>query len=138
MERSQVVRRFIAAWSDADPRALADYFTDDAPVWNDAAQTVRGRDALFEHFKTQLSVITDCDIEITSIATEGNMVFTERIDRMKVTGVPIELPVAGVFEVDDAGKLAAWRDYFDLNAVMTQLAAAGAGGDTSTPSQGPT
>jgi hypothetical protein len=33
--------------------------------------------------------------------------------------------VAGVFEVNDEGKLTAWRGYFDLNSVMTQLAAAG-------------
>ena len=30
----------------------------------------------------------------------------------------------GTFEVRD-GKIAKWRDYFDLNQYMTQLAAAG-------------
>jgi limonene-1,2-epoxide hydrolase len=48
---------------------------------------------------------------------------------MKIVGAPIELPVAGVFEVDEAGKLTAWRDYFDLNTVMTQVSAAEIGED---------
>jgi limonene-1,2-epoxide hydrolase len=33
----------------------------------------------------------------------------------------IELPVMGIFEVRD-GKIAKWRDYFDLNQYMSQLA----------------
>ena len=128
-----VVREFIDAWREGDARKLADFFTEDAVVWNDGRTTVRGRAAIDEHFTMQLSACTDCDFEITQTAVSGNTVFNERIDRMKVVGAPIELPVAGVFEVDDAGKLVAWRDYFDLNTVMTQLAAAGIGGDPSTP-----
>ena len=76
-----------------------------------------------------MSVITDCSLEITDLAIAGNTVFTERVDRMKVMGASIELPVAGVFEVDDDGKLTAWRDYFDLGTVMEQLKAAGIGGE---------
>jgi limonene-1,2-epoxide hydrolase len=130
-EKETVVRAFLAGWSGDDARKLADFFTEDAVVWNDMRTTVQGSKAIHEHFKAQLSVLTDGAIETTQVAISGNTVFTERIDRMKVAGVPIELPVAGVFEVNDAGKLTAWRDYFDLNTVMTQLTAAGIGGDPS-------
>jgi limonene-1,2-epoxide hydrolase len=33
----------------------------------------------------------------------------------------MELPVAGVFEVDDAGKISLWRDYFDMPTMTAQL-----------------
>ena len=132
-DNETVVREFIAAWSEGDARKLADFFTEDAVVWNDGRNTVRGREAIHEHFTMQLSACTDCDFEITQTAVSGNTVFNERIDRMKIVGAPIELPVAGVFEVDDAGKLTAWRDYFDLNTVMTQVSAAGMGGDPDGP-----
>jgi len=132
-DNETVVREFIAAWSEGDARKLADFFTEDAVVWNDGRNTVRGREAIHEHFTMQLSACTDCDFEITQTAVSGNTVFNERIDRMKIVGAPIELPVAGVFEVDDAGKLTAWRDYFDLNTVMTQVSAAGIGGDPNGP-----
>jgi len=36
-------------------------------------------------------------------------------------GRSIELPVMGTFELAD-GKIAAWRDHFDLQSFMTQLA----------------
>ena len=46
-------------------------------------------------------------------AARGNLVFTERVDRFRIAGKTVELPVAGVFEIRD-GRIAAWRDYFDL------------------------
>jgi limonene-1,2-epoxide hydrolase len=134
-EKETIVREFLAAWGEGDARKLADYFTEDALVWNDVRNTVSGREAIHEHFKLQLSACTDCDFEVLQTAVSGKTVFNERIDRMKVAGAPVELPVVGVFEVDDAGKLTAWRDYFDLNTVMTQLSAAGIAADADT--QGP-
>jgi limonene-1,2-epoxide hydrolase len=35
-------------------------------------------------------------------------------------GKEISLPVMGTFEVVD-GKIAAWRDYFDMNQFMSQI-----------------
>jgi len=128
-DKETVVREFIACWSDGDARKLADFFSDDAVVWNDGRTTVRGREAIHEHLKMQLTACTDCTFEITHSSVSGNVVFNERIDRMKVVGAPVELPVAGVFEVDDAGKLMAWRDYFDLSALTDQLKAGGIGGE---------
>jgi limonene-1,2-epoxide hydrolase len=59
------------------------------------------------------------DWEILSIASSGNVVFTERVDRFVIGGTQIELPVAGVFEIE-GGKITAWRDYFDLQTWMNQ------------------
>ena len=47
------------------------------------------------------------------MAESGDIVFTERVDRFQMGDKKVELPVAGVFEVRD-GKIAAWRDYFDM------------------------
>jgi limonene-1,2-epoxide hydrolase len=49
-----------------------------------------------------------------------NVVFTERVDRFTVGDKEIALPVAGVFEIRD-GKIAAWRDYFDMASYQRQL-----------------
>ena len=43
--------------------------------------------------------------------------FTERVDRMTFNGKPVELPVAGVFEIS-GGKIRAWRDYFDMQMFL--------------------
>ena len=44
------------------------------------------------------------------------------MDAFFTPAVTIELPVMGTFEIVD-GKIAAWRDYFDLNQFMSQLPA---------------
>ena len=44
---------------------------------------------------------------------------TERVDVFVLPNVTIELPVMGTFEVRD-GKIAKWRDYFDLNQYMSR------------------
>ena len=133
-DKETIVRAFLADWSTGDARKLADYFTEDGVFqMMPRGDEVRGREAIHEDFKAQLSWCTGCAFEIIALAVSGNTVFTERIDRMKITGAPVEVRVAGVFGVDDAGKLTAWRDYFDMNAVMTQLSAAGIGGDPQGP-----
>jgi limonene-1,2-epoxide hydrolase len=43
------------------------------------------------------------------------------VDRLEVVGKAVELPVAGVFEVD-GDKITLWRDYFDLQTFTTQTA----------------
>jgi limonene-1,2-epoxide hydrolase len=51
----------------------------------------------------------------------GNVVVNERTDRFEVNGKWIDLPVAGVFEVNDDGLITLWRDYFDLPTLMNQM-----------------
>ena len=55
----------------------------------------------------------EIEAEIVHLAAHGNRVFTERVDRFRFGEKRVELPCAGVFEIRD-GKIAAWRDYFDL------------------------
>jgi limonene-1,2-epoxide hydrolase len=58
---------------------------------------------------------------VTNLVAEGDVVLTERVDVFHLPGKAIELPVMGTFEVR-GGKIAAWRDYFDLNQFMSQMA----------------
>jgi limonene-1,2-epoxide hydrolase len=51
----------------------------------------------------------------------GNVVMNERNDRFEVSGGWIDLPVAGIFEVNDEGLITLWRDYFDLPTLMNQM-----------------
>jgi limonene-1,2-epoxide hydrolase len=68
--------------------------------------------------------VESIEFRILNIAADGSTVLTERLDIFVLPNVTIELPVMGTFELRD-GKIAKWRDYFDLNQYMTQVAAAG-------------
>ena len=60
--------------------------------------------------------------EIISIAENGNKVLTERLDEFDLPGGKhVSVPVMGTFEIRD-GRIAAWRDYFDLATFTKQMA----------------
>jgi limonene-1,2-epoxide hydrolase len=59
--------------------------------------------------------------EVLHQVAAGNVVMNERVDRFKVGDKEITIKVVGVFELRD-GKIAAWRDYFDLGMWQKQMA----------------
>jgi limonene-1,2-epoxide hydrolase len=67
-----------------------------------------------------MGAIDRVEFQVRNVAAVGDTVLTERVDVFYLPNGTIELPVMGTFEVKD-GKIAAWRDYFDLNQYMTQL-----------------
>jgi limonene-1,2-epoxide hydrolase len=118
-----VVQRFCAAWSDGDLDALVEYFTDDAVYHNIPVDPVTGRDAIRVMITGFTNGIDKVEFQMRNIAAAGTIVMTERVDVFTRGDHRIELPVMGTFEVVD-GRIAAWRDYFDLNQFMSQLAPA--------------
>ena len=55
------------------------------------------------------------------LETGDGVVMNERTDVLRGLGKETSLPVMGVFEVVD-GKIAAWRDYFDMGAITAAFA----------------
>jgi limonene-1,2-epoxide hydrolase len=51
--------------------------------------------------------------------TDGKRVFLERLDRHQLATGWVELPVAGIFEVED-GKITVWHDYFDAATIFSK------------------
>lgn len=62
------------------------------------------------------------DWQILSQYEIGSVVVNERLDRFQIGDGWLELPVAGVFHVDDDGKIVLWRDYFDMGTYQRQFA----------------
>ena len=115
-----IVREFCATWPERNVEKLLDYFTDDALYHNMPMDPVTGKNGIRDVLNMFIPA-EDVEAEITLLATRGNIVFTERIDRMTFGGKKVLLPCAGVFEIRD-GKIAAWRDYFDLATWQRQTA----------------
>lgn len=109
----KVVRDFCAAWSRKDADELLGYFTDDAVYHNIPMPPVVGKAAIREIFGLFLPPSESIDWEMLHVAVSGDLVFTERVDRFVIGGKTVELPVAGVFELE-GGRIKAWRDYFDM------------------------
>jgi len=116
-----LVRRFCDEWSGGDLDAIVAYFTDDAVYHNIPIDPVTGREAIKATISWFTAAVDKIEFRVHHIVAEGNVVLTERTDVFVAGDKTIELPVMGTFDVAD-GKIAAWRDYFDMNQFMSQLA----------------
>lgn len=113
----ELVRSFCALWSKPDPAELADYFTEDAVYHNIPMDPVKGRTEIAAFVQGFLANFDGIDFIIHRQVVAAGVVMNERTDVMRrKDGMKFPLPVMGVFEVVD-GRIAAWRDYFDIAAV---------------------
>jgi len=112
-----VVRRFCAAFARRDLDEILGFFTEDAVYHNVPFDPVEGHDAIRAVLETFVPGSHEVEFELLHLASDGPVVHTERIDRMTFGGNPVEVAVAGVFEVAD-GRIRAWRDYFDPRAFV--------------------
>src|SRR5881296_3323885 len=86
-----VVRSFFAAWPRRNMEEVLGYFTDDALYHNMPLEPVTGKDGIREILNMFL-FSDQLEAELLHVATLANVVFMEIRN----------------------GKIAAWRDYFDL------------------------
>ncbi len=116
------VRQFVAAWSRLDVNELVDWFTPDGVYHNMPLAPVVGHEALRPFVAGFLASWESTEWEVLNIVGNGNLVMAERVDRIIINGKSVNLPCCGVFEMRD-GKIALWRDYFDLGTYSSALAA---------------
>jgi limonene-1,2-epoxide hydrolase len=118
-----VINELFAAWSRLDLDGIMSYFAEDA-VWDNVPMApAKGKAAIREMTQGFLKDSSGFAAKILRSAHVGNTVFNERVDTLKMkNGKSADVPVAGVFELDDSGKIILWRDFFDLNTFTKQIA----------------
>ncbi len=117
---TEIIREFVAAWSDLDATRLAAFFTDDGCYHNMPAKPVTGRANVEKFIAAFLSNWTETEWDVLNIAESGNTVFCERLDRTRTRDGNVDLPCCGVFEMDN-GKIKVWRDYFDMGTFINAM-----------------
>lgn len=128
-----VVLEFMALWGDGtqeQPKIdeIVAMFTPDAEwqLWVPGGPTLRGRAAIEKDIHRQLSFATYMQCGLQAITSNGRTVMTERTDHFMSNGTRINHHLVAIFEVDDMGQIAAWREYFDTADLTRQLEAANA------------
>jgi len=118
----KVVRDLFAAWSRLDLDGIMSHFAEDA-VWDNVPMNnpAKGKAAIRDLTQGFLKDTASFDVKVWKYVQSGNVLFNERIDTVRTkNGKTITLPVVGVFEVSDSGKISAGRDYFDMATLAKQ------------------
>jgi limonene-1,2-epoxide hydrolase len=119
-DNERLVEEFCGAWAKRDVDGILGYFAPDAVYHNIPLEPAVGLDAIRAVLEMFVPPADEIEFVIHKIISDGgDTVVTERTDRFVTNGKAVALPVAGVFELRD-GKIAAWRDYFDLQTFMNQ------------------
>ena len=117
-DAEKVVHALIGGWTDlaSQRQSFESYLAEDLEWWNGGWPTIHGRETaitLLEMF-AGLIEMAESRIEVKHVASNGPVVFTERVDRLyRADGSLIsEPPIVGIFEVED-GLVRRWREYVD-------------------------
>ncbi len=125
MSPQETVEAFIAAWNRMDMTAAFAMMADDI-VWHNVPMEPAKGLAAVQAMMANFPPVEGCNWETHSIAANGNTVLTERTDNFTLVGGKVaSLPVMGTFEVNSDGKIAQWRDYFDMGQFAREFGLGG-------------
>ena len=110
----ETVTALLQANESRDVDAILALLTDDALYENVPMSVLTGHEEIGGMLGPFLQGVTTVVWEVLHQVEQGNVVMNERVDRFTMAdGKKITIRVCGMFEVRD-GKVAVWRDYFDL------------------------
>jgi len=121
MTPQQIVEAFISAWNQRDIAGAFALLAEDV-IWHnipmEPATGIEGCQALMAGFPP----IEEVEWITHHIAASGNVVLTERTDKFRIDGRWRAIRVMGTFEINAEGKIARWRDYFDMLEFQREFA----------------
>lgn len=120
MTPSDTVTALIHACEARDLDAVCALVTDDIVYDNVPIGVVHGPEGVRSVLSGGVTqAATAIEWVVHRQVADGSTVMNERTDRFLVEGRWVEIPIAAVFEVRD-GRVALWRDYFDLESYRRQ------------------
>lgn len=118
----ETVKTFIGHWNSGDLEAMYTMCAEDVTWHNIPMDPIVGVAAMRAAVAGFMGPVERCEWEVHAIAATGSTVLTERTDAFLLKdGRRAALPVMGTFEIDSAGRIAAWRDYFDMGQFQREF-----------------
>jgi limonene-1,2-epoxide hydrolase len=115
-----IVEDFIGKWNAMDvPGALA-MMAEDA-VWDNIPMGPAKGMAEIQGVMAQFPPAEGIEFVTHHIAANGHVVLTERTDKFLIGGKWRSLRVMGTFEINAAGQIQHWRDYFDMAEMQREF-----------------
>lgn len=111
-----VVRAFLKGWDDRDVDACMAQVTDDMCYLNQPLEAIRGKENVRSMIASIFEPAKRVEFKLIHVFGHSNKVITERLDQWDWSGSgtwELKLPVCGMFELTDDGKIYEWREYYD-------------------------
>jgi limonene-1,2-epoxide hydrolase len=121
MGPADIVTAFIQAIERKDIDGAVALAAADISYENMPIDPIIGHDGLAATLAAFLEPATEVEWQILSQYEIGSVVINERLDRFKIGAGWLELPIAGVFHLNDNDEIVLWRDYFDMGSYERQL-----------------
>ncbi|MFN3911494.1 limonene-1,2-epoxide hydrolase family protein [Hyphomonas sp.] len=121
----ETVRAFLSAITAFDYDAAMTLIAEDCQYENMPMGKAIGPAGVRGVLEPFFSPTLENEFLILRELTDGKTVFTERLDRHRLATGWVELPVAGVWEVE-TGRITVWREYFDAATILSKWPAPGA------------
>ena len=123
--QERIVLDFIGAYRESWPpdlEAALEPLAEDAyyQVVVPTTAPYRGRANILAGHRLMKEKVPDQKHEMKSFGSRGNTVFTERVDYSFRGGKWSPVPLVAVFDLNDDGKIVAWREYLDLANTASQ------------------
>jgi limonene-1,2-epoxide hydrolase len=115
----ETIKAFMAAMTVLDYDTAVTFIAPDCAYDNVPMGKVTGPAGLRGVLEPFFAPTIENEFRILRAVADGPVVFLERLDRHLLSTGWVELPVTGVFEVHD-GLITLYRDYFDLNTIMSK------------------
>lgn len=112
-----IVAAFIEAWHQKDLEAAMALLAPEIEYINQPLAPIVGKPGVRTLIKALMDQSHSIEFKLIRLFGAGDHVCTERLDCWDFDGkgVALRLPCVGMFDVNAAGKICGWRDYFDLN-----------------------
>ena len=120
---ADTVIEFLRALAAYDVDAALDLVAEDLVYANVSLPTIYGRERLERMARPWLRPgRMGFNVHLNHVATEGDVVLTDRVDELNWGPFATRFWVYGRFVVGDDGKIAVWRDSFDwLDVTIANL-----------------
>jgi len=119
----EVVDEFIRRITSNDVESALELVSADVEYDNVPVGKNIGPAAMAEFLAGMATGVDEIEFVVHHQVARGNVVMNARSDRFRIGDQWLDLPVAGVFEVNDEGLVTLWRDYFDMASFTDQLTA---------------
>jgi len=134
-ENKELAKRCALNWFELTPEMARELFTEDAifESVSDQGVRVKGPEEIYELLDVYRNMCDRFETRLLNVAEESDVVLLERdeITYLK-NGKCVTVPVMTSIQIRD-GKIALWRDYWDLAILMNHLLV-GPTGDQATKS----